>query len=72
MDKVDRAAIIAQEIAKCSPAHYKNEGKTIAAVYLKSESIGVIICQVAALVLEIEKLITENERLIRHQNEANR
>lgn len=60
---VDRAEKIILEISKSHPAHYTDGGATIAAVYLQSESIGVIACQAIAMRLTIQKLESEVERL---------
>jgi hypothetical protein len=64
---MDRVKIIMSELATCQAAHFKDEGKTVGAVYLRSESIGVIACQASAMRAEINKLEWEVERLSKHQ-----
>lgn len=58
-----KLSVIMAEIAKCQPAHFKDSGNTVAAMYLPSESIGVIICQAAAMRLELSRKDSEIERL---------
>lgn len=60
---IDRSNIIISEIAKCQPAHYS--GNNVNAVYLSSESIGIIICQSLAMKLELTKAMSEIDRLNR-------
>jgi len=66
---MDRVEIIMAEITKCQPAHFKDNGRTIAAVYLPSESIGVILCQAAAMRLDASRKDSEIERLASLGNE---
>lgn len=60
---MDRVLTIMEELAKCQPAHFTNGGRDVEAVYLDSESIGVILCQTTAMRLEIEELEIEVIRL---------
>ena len=63
MVNVDRVEIIMTELAKCNPAHFTDNGKNIEAVYLPSESIGVVLCHAAAMRLDMQKMKSEIERL---------
>lgn len=61
--RFDRTSVILAELAKGGPSHYQDGGKVIGAVYLSSESIGIIVCQAAAIRLEMAKLQDEVDRL---------
>ena len=60
---MDRAKIIIDELAKCSPAQIEGNGASVESVYLTTESVGVIVTQALTLRWEMERLQDDIELL---------